>query len=364
MPSQTKTITADLCPQKPDAKLLDVGDTKVTVNVTIEAKGPLPSSKVDRCVASATQEVNRYAQVISQEIKALEGKVRDLIKKNDSEGAKKMAASTSMSVQNAVKSIQGKVDSVVKDRLKKEAQGDKNLLEARVATVVKCGFKVVGIANKAFAVVASGGTAIPAWFSLAKAIYDLAKMVYEVTKGEKKLRDELLKAMGSYFSEKQRQVIEKEKADKSVRKKIALFAKEIYRKAKSKADAAEGARKKYRNEVTRMRQGVDKMFTKVAELEAKLKQAGGLKEGVQIGAKLMTVKRSGKAASDVYMKCEKFADDMAMLLTEAGVKVDDATFASKMSSLKNPGEMLSLASDIVSGAKGIYDLVDNIRTAA
>ena len=93
MPSQTKTITADLCPQKPDAKILEVGDTKVTVTVTIDARGPLPSSKVDRCVASATQEVNRYAQVISQEIKTLEGKVRDLIKKNDSEGAKKMAAS-------------------------------------------------------------------------------------------------------------------------------------------------------------------------------------------------------------------------------------------------------------------------------
>ena len=84
------------------------------------------------------------------------------------------------------------------------------------------------------------------------------------------------------------------------------------------------------------------MFKNIAALEAKVKQAGSLKEVVEVGAKLMNMKRKGKVASDVYMNCEKFADDMAMLLTEAGVKVDDSTFTQKMSSLKHPGEMLSV----------------------
>jgi len=363
MPTLTKTIVADLCPSKPNPKILDVGDTKVTVTVTIDAKSALPSSKVDRCVATANQEIARYTQVISQEIKALEGKVRDLIKKKDREEAKKMASSTTMSVQNAIKALQGQINSAVKGRLQKEAQGDRNLLEARAATVVRSAFKLVSITNTAFELVATGGADITAWVGLVQTIYELAKIIHEATKGEKKLRADLLKSMGAYFTDKQRQVIEKEKKDKSARKKIALFAKEIYGKSKSKADAAEGARKKYRNEVTRIRQGIDKMFKSITALEAKVKQAGSLKEGVQVGARLMNMKRKGKAASDVYMNCEKFADDMAMLLTEAGVKVDDTTFTQTMSSLKHPGEMLSVIEEIVSNAKDIYDLVNNIRDA-
>ncbi|AKT43561.1 hypothetical protein [Chondromyces crocatus] len=361
MPTVTKTITADLCPSKPDPKVLDLGDTKVTVTVTIDSKSPLPSSKVDRCVAAGNQEVTRCAQTISQEIKVLEGKVRELAKKNDSEGAQKMASATSASVQNAIKALQGRVNTAVQERLRKEAQGDRNLLEARAATVVRTAFKAVGIANKVFDLIATGGTDILAWIKLVKKIYSLVNTIYEASKGEEQLRAALLKKMGAYFTDKQRQVIGEEKADRTAKQNVTRFAKTIYGKVKSKADAAEKARKKYRNEVTSIRQSVDSMFTNIAALETKVKKAGSLKEGVQIGAKLMVVKRRGRAANDVYQNCERFADDMAMLLTEAGVKVDDATFTQKMASLKHPGEMLSVVREIVKDVKSIEKLIENIR---
>ena len=44
--------------------------------------------------------------------------------------------------------------------------------------------------------------------------------------------------------------------------------------------------------------------------------------------------------------------------------MDDSTFAQRMSSLKHPGEMLSVIAEIVSDAKKINNLVNNIRSAA
>ncbi|WP_394828967.1 hypothetical protein [Pendulispora albinea] len=360
MATKTKTLTSDLCPKKPDAKILDIGDTKVVVDVTLESKSSIPSSKFDRCIATASQEIDRYTQVISEEVRKLEAKARELLAKGDTAGAKKMAAETSTSVQGAVKSMQGQIDKAVLARLRKEAQGDRNLLEARVAIVVRTTFKLVSIANQAFTVAATGGAAIQGWYGLAKDIYELVQSLYEATKGEKALRGKLLEAMGKYFTDKQRQVIQREQADKSFRKKLAFFAKEIHRKLKPKADAAEEARKKYRNEVTRMRQSVDRLFKKVDGLEAKLKQAGSLREGVRIGAKLMTMKRGGRTVRDVYTQSEKFADDMAMLLTEAGMEIDDSTFTQRLAKLKNPGEVLSAINELRDGAKGILELVENL----
>lgn len=57
MQSQMKVIRADLCPTKPDARILNIGDTRVSVEVTLTSTKPMPPEKVSRCVGAANRKV-------------------------------------------------------------------------------------------------------------------------------------------------------------------------------------------------------------------------------------------------------------------------------------------------------------------
>ncbi len=361
MATQTKILSRDLCPRKPDRKLLDVGQTLVTVTVTLETKKPAPSSKFDRCVKAADEILNQYQKVISDEIGKLEGKIRDARAKRNFREMAQLAADTTTSVQGACRAIQSAVDKAVRDRLKREAQGDQNLLEARIIAVVKVTFKVITIAKDASEVAVSGGADVTAWLSLAKSIYVIASMIHELTKGEEKLRKALLDAIGSMTTDKQRQLIEHQFADRSKLNKLKSMAKDVYRWYKPKADEAEGARKKYRDEVAKMRQHVDSLFSKIDKMQNDLRKARDLKEGVAIGAKLMEMKRKGNVVKERFNKAEEFSDDMAFLMSEAGVEVDDRTILQKLKSLDNLGDIKAAASDIKAAAEDIKSIVENIQ---
>ncbi len=360
MPTQSKTIVRDLCPRKPDPHLLDVGQTTVTVTVTLETKEPAPSSKFDRCVKAAEEVLGQYQKTISEEVVKLESKIRDAKAKRNFSAMAQMAADTTTSVQGACRAIQAAVEQAVRARLKMEAQGDQNLLEARIIAGVKVTFKVITVAKDATAVALTGGTDVHALYSLVKDIVGLSKIIYDLCKDEAALRSELLKAIGAMTTDRQRQMIDHQMADRSKFLKAKAMAKDLYRWYKPKADAAEAARKKYRNEVTKMRQNVDSLFSKIDRMQGSLRQAQTLKEGVKIGSKLMEMKRSGNAVKEKFEKAEQFSDDMAFLMREAGVEVDDRTIVEKISSLSNIGDIVKAGTEIKDAAENIKELVENI----
>ncbi len=364
MATVSKTLTRDLCPRKPDSRLLDIGQTAVTVTVTLDTRKPPPSSKVDRCVKAADEVLAKYQKTVSEEVAQLEAKIRDARAKRNFTAMAQMAADTTTSVQGACRAIQSAVDRAVKDRLKSEARGDQNLLEAKIITGVKITFKVITIAKDATEVALTGGTDVHALYSLAKDIVGLGTIIYDLCKDEAKLRTELLQAIGAMTTDKQRQLIDHQMADRSTYLKIKAMAKDVYRWYKPKADAAEEARKKYRDEVTSMRQNVDSLFSKIDRMQSSLRQAKNLKEGVAIGSKLMEMKRHGNIVKEKFAKAEVFADDMAFLMKEAGVDVDDRTITQKLASLSNLGDVVKAGMEIKSAATDAKDLVENIMKLA
>jgi hypothetical protein len=355
-----KDIRKDLCPRKPDRKLIDIGDTNITVTVAVSSAKPIVASKFERCVKAGEAEVDRYQKVIQEEVLKLESKIKGAKDKGDIRTVQQMAADTSTSIKNSCRSMQSAVEVAVKKQLTSEAQGDRNLLEARVIAGVKMTLGVIKIAKDVTELAVTAGADIASWYSLAKDCVGLGTIIYDQCKGETKLRNELLDAIGAMSTDKQRQVIEHQKAQKSTTAVVESFFKDIYRKYKPKADEAETVRKKYRNHVTKMRQDVDNLFSKIEALQGAMKRAPNLKEGVTIGAKLMQMKREGNKVKEKFYKAEEFSKDMAFLMTEAGVKVDERTIAQKLQALDGLGDVVKSASEIKSAAEEVKKLIENI----
>jgi len=350
-------IKQDLCPRKPDRKILDIGNTIVTIEVTVTSEKPIVSTKLDRCVKAGQSELNRYQKIIQDDVLKLADKIKAT---KDKMKMQQMAADTTTSVQGACRAVQSAVQVAVKKQLTVEAQGDRNLTESRVVAVVSGAFGVIKVAKDATSLAVTAGADVSAWLSLVKDCAGLAGLVHDACKGEQVLKKDLLNAIGAMTTDKQRQVIEHQRAAKSTSAKVESLFKDLYRKYKPKADAAEAARKKYRNHVTKVRQNVDSLYGKVESLENKLKQAKDLKEGVTIGSKMMIMKREGKELKTKFEKAEQFSNDMAFLLTEAGVKVDDRTIAQKLQALDGLGDLSKSASEIKSAVEDVKKIIENI----
>ena len=72
------------------------------------------------------------------------------------------------------------------------------------------------------------------------------------------------------------------------------------------------------------------------------------------------MKREGKQLKTKFDKAEQFSNDMAFLMTEAGVKVDDRTIAQKLQALDGLGDVVKSASEIKSAAEDVKKLIENI----
>ncbi len=367
--AKLKSIKTDLCKKKPPAFLLELGNTTVEFQIEIETKKP-NTAKLDRYDKVAAAEVKRYADTIESEVERLTKDIQKLssvVRNPDEPQAKRekakkeaqtKAAETTKSVQNACKAMQSAVEVAVQTQIKKEAQGDKNLLEARVFVVIKGAFGVIKVGKDVTEIVLTGGADVKAWISLAKDLAGIAKLVYDQTKDEAKLRQELLKSIGEYCSLKQRRFDEKKKADGDWKKKLKVIAKDIYKSEGKMAKKAEVARKKYRNSVTKMRQSVDTLGGKVDKAKSSLSKAPNIIKGAPIGAKMIEMQTKAKALNDTFLAAQEFADDMAFLLTEAGVTVDDRTEAQKLKSLSNLPDALKAAKELKTAADNIVTIVE------
>lgn len=346
----------DLLPKNPRPALLKLESTKINVEIEIETKAP-NSAKTDRWTKVAEQEMQRYREIVQDTVDKVTGQWEKGSGKPLSEREKDVKELTT-SVNNAAAAIEKAIKVAVEKQIEREARGDKNLLEARISVAVKGTFKVIAIGKDVAEVAVSGGADVTAWISLAKDIVGLAKLIHDQCKDEPKLRQELLQAIGTYCSTKQRRWDEEKKA-KDFKAKVKLLAKEIWTSQKSLANKAEDQRKKYRNEVTAMIQKVDKIgekrdklqkgLEKSGKIDAKTMASGAVK--VKLGGKI------GKLNADI-INCQKFVDDMAFLLTENGVEVDDSTAMEKLRDLRNVGSIAEAAKAVYDAAKDVQDIVE------
>lgn len=345
----------DLLPKNPYPLLLKCENTKVNVEVKIETKNP-NMAKTDRWTKVAEQEMERYRGIIGGTVDKV---TKDWDKKPLDE-RKKDAQELTMSIGGAYTSMEAAIKDAVEEQIKREAKGDKNLLEARIAVAAKGTFKVLAIGADVAELVVSGGADLKAWKSLATDIYGLAKLIYEQTLDETKLRGALLEAIGKYSTTKQRRFNEAQKAA-DWKAKAKLFVKEFWTSEKSLAGKAETARKAYRNEVTSLIQKNDSVGEKADKLTASLNKSGKADAvGIAKGKQMIDLKTSVKELNTKILSCQQFLDDMGYLLTEAGVEVDDRTFVEKIKALDNLSELKTIGKDLFDAGKNLKTIIDAI----
>lgn len=347
----------DLLPKNPRPLMLKLESTKINVEVEIETKAP-NSAKTDRWTKVAEDEMERYREIVQDTVDKVTGDWEKGDGKPLSERQRDVKELTT-SINNAAASIEGAIEKAVKKQIEREARGDKNLLEAKIAVGIKGTFKVIAIGKDVAELAVTAGADVTAWLSLAKDLVTLAKLVHDQCKDEPKLREELLEAIGKYCTTKQRRWDEEKKA-KDWKAKAKLIAKEIWASQKSLATKAETARKTYRNEVTAMIQKVDKVGDKRDKLQKELEKSGDINaKSLANGALKVKLGTSIKELNTNILKCQDFVDDMAMLLTENGVEVDDDTAVEKIKKLKNLGSVAEAASDVYTAAKNVQSIIES-----
>ena len=350
----------DLLPKNPVPLLLELKETKINVEVEIETKAP-NSAKTDRWTKVAEAEMTRYREVIEDTVEKVTKKWESGKEPVPLSERKKEAETLGKSVEKAIASMEAAIETAVKDQIKREAQGDKNLLEARIAVAAKGTFKVIAIGKDVAELAVSGGANVKAWYSLAKDIYTLAKLINDQCKDEPALREDLLKAIGTYCSTKQRRFDEEKKAD-DWKAKAKLKIKEIWTSQKSLAAKCETQRKQYRNEVTVLIQHVDKLGGKRDDLQAEMKKTAKLDaDGIKAGKRLVDLGSSIKTMNTLILKSQDFVDDMAFLLTENGIEVDDRTAMQKLKALDDLGSIKTAAKEIYTAATDLQTIIEAIK---
>jgi len=345
----------DLLPKNPRPLLIKIQDSKVNVLVEIETQ-QVSSAKTDRMTKVAAGVITQYRDVITDTVK----KVTEGWDRMPLAEQRKSAETLNASIKKAMLSLEGAIEAAVKQQIQREAQGDKNLLEARVHVVIKGTAKVIAIGKDVAELAVSGGANVKAWISLASDIVALAKLIHDQCKKEPTLRAELLKAIGVYCSTKQRRWDEKTKA-KDWKAKAKLLAKEVWESQKSLATKAEAARKKYRNEITVMIHKADDMGAKRDKLLSELNRSGDINaKSIAKGGAMMELARAAGTLNTQCLQCQDFVDDMAMLLTENGIQVDDRTALQKLQKLDNLGDLVALGKLIKTAADDLKTIIEKL----
>jgi len=361
----SQKVEIDLCPRKPNKLVMTLGDTNVIILVQVSAKKKPAPIVVKRLIDKAAMPVmQNYQKVVQEEVDKLQAKFLDMVKKRNAKGADTLAKETTLSVKNACNALQGAVTEAVKKQIKLDSNDDSNLLEAQVKVGIKITFTVIGVGKDVAQLAVTAGTDATAWYGLAKGIYTLATTINNETKDEKVRRKDLLDSIGKYTTEKTRRKILADKANKSNKAKLELAYKDIFKSIKSEGEKVEVKRKHYKNKVTSMRQELEQLSGKAAKLEEEMKKAKGLKEGVKIGSQVMTMKGKVKNFYGQLQKAEGFADDMAMLLTEAGIKVDDSTFATRLKNLAALPDLIKFGKELNDAAKDLQEMIGTIAAMA
>lgn len=317
-------------------------EIKITTKGTVSAKKFSTEEMKKHFQPTAQKVIAKYEETVSTELEELAKKVRDLKKGGNGADADKMVAETTLSVNNAVAALQDAVDDAIAAQVKTEAQRDANLKEARVATAAKVGKITITLAKDVTKLVATGGTDLSSYVSIAEELKDGYDELRQQLKGEQELAKDVLK-----------KVLEVKAAPDAAKRKEHLAE-------------AETARKKYRNHLAKYLEQMGSIGKSADKLTAAMKAAKTLKKGVEIGAQAMAVKRQCTALQAKYDAGQKKLDQMGALITQIGGTVDDRTTIEKLVALDTETikEGLKAAGEAVSLAKDGEEIFNTIKSLA
>lgn len=347
----TETYRIDLCPIKPDKRLIDLGDTTVTIKIGLETKKPPPPITMRRLNDKAVEPVaKKYQAVIQKSVNTLETKVKSLVQAKDLKGATTEANALNHSVQSACKSLQAAVDKSVRHQLKADASADTNLSEAKVKVGISIAFHVVIALADVARIGGTLGADVQAEVSLFMQIMDLADIVNDQLQKAPKLLAGLKQAYDEYL----RTRIVKEQAKTSSIAKAERMFDQVTSGWKSKAASAEEARRRFRDEVTSLRKNLEKMSRDTVKLQQLVNSPDAkIKDVVKAREKANELKAEVDKLYRNLTLYEQNLENMSKKLAEAfaqhgsSTKVDDRTFAERFGNLESLEDLAMYGSELV-----------------
>jgi len=406
-----KTTTArrtfkivDLIRGRGSFQYIDVPRFSVEVVIEVTTTGrfttpkPAPSAVFDRLETAAREKLEEYETTITEEVVRLEGKIGKLMAHPGAEAleeAEEMAKTATATVKKALASAESAAQKAIEDRLKREAQGDQLLTEARVKTAVNVGSGVISIGANVAKLVGTAGADVTAYLSLAKTLVSLGMELNQQLKGEEKLRKDLQDGINAFLEMRTSTIMQalkrqqltdtsgiprnpkdaiqfiangvmaagaevtKGRDAKGVAKEVLDF---VVKGIKGKCNDTESARVAYRNHTVKIRQKVDSVSAKADELTSKMKAAKNLRDGVKIGAECMKVKGTVRSMATKLQTTESFLDEMQEIMKGGGLDCDDSTVIQKLQRL-SASTIVTEGGTLISSIKDVHDLVKNVAAA-
>ncbi|HEX5371603.1 MAG TPA: hypothetical protein VFW84_02605 [Aquabacterium sp.] len=393
-----KFYVVDLIRKKPTLKYLEIPTYRVDVQIDVTTKGILsasevPSAAMKRLEDAARGALDTYESVIASEAAKLDAKVEKLIQDGGEKGldaAEKLIQGANQSIKNALASAEGAAQQAIEARLKKEAQGDSNLKEARARTALKWTSGAISLSTSVARLVGTMGADVAAYISIAKTLATLGADLVQQVKNEEKLRKDLMDGIQAFITLRgttlmqaaKRQMVDTSGIDvshpldaiKAITGKVMAAGKEVtkgrdaktiakdmvdfvIKGIKAKQGDAETARKHYREHTTKTRHKTDSMSTDADKLMKAMKSATNLKDGVKIGAQCMALKRSVSAMALKLTEREKFLDEMQLLMAGNGLTIDDRTTLQKIKEL-DKATIVAEIKEVATLANAVKGLVE------
>lgn len=371
---------------------------EVTTTATVTTPKPAPSSVLDRLEDVARAKLEEYEGIITEECQKIEKKIEDLMEHPSADAqdqAEKMAQTTTAMVRKALESAEGAAEKAVEDRLKKEAQGDDLLTEARVKTAVKVVSGTISVSANVAKLVATMGADVTSYLSIAKTLVGLGLELKQQLKGEEKLKKDLKEGVEAFLDTRTSTIVQALKRQgltstsgipKNPKKAVEFIAngvvaagqeitkgrtaKEVATEVmdfvvkgiKGKVNDAESARVAYRNHTVKMRHNVDDVSRKADELEKAMRSAKNLKDGVKIGAECMKIKGKVRGLADGLNNAETYLGEMQDIMTGGGLECDDSTIIQKLKAL-DVSTILEQGKEVADMIDDMHSLVSNVAAA-
>ena len=331
-----KTITehkfyiVDLVRKKPK-DFVTVPVTRVDVAIKVEAKGPVPSSKMQRLEDAARKALEKLEDDITKVAHESADKIEKLIDEKNPEAsalATKLILGTNTVIQDVLKRAEGIATDAVKAQLKKEGKQDALLRQAKVFVAIKVGKAALKTTGAIARSAASGGIDVSGFIFAAKACYDAYDAIQGLCADEEKRCKELIHKVDAYLTAREKkfgdlaykyvqnytgydkkdpkkalkQLAQRaeqlaqaqeaaqeaqadggDEAPKTKMKKAADFMTYMFGALKKEsnkyASGAETARKNYRNAIATYRKRVDKASAASDKLKVEVKKIPGLVAG-------------------------------------------------------------------------------------
>jgi len=339
----------------------------------------VPKAAVSRMDKIATAVLDRYEKVCHETIVDMDRKVDGLINKarvskdpgaampKAEAEAEKIVKTTTTMVMKAAASIQGAITSAVQKELAKERNYAELVQEYKVKVVYSVGKNTIKVAANVIRIAGSGGADIVAWGSLAKSVAAMGKTVTDAAKNESTLRSDLDGAIAEHTKNLWKEDVYQKKEKKTLKEK----AKHLWQKHKKTGQKAAAKLKRYDVYIGGLYKQINKSSNEVEANWKKLDKAISKMEGgfanpkarkatAELGPAILALKKNVNTMSKQLEIKMSYADDMAVLLTEQGVKVDRDSFQKKWRDGNASVDMKVIAKEIAVNAWNIKTLAETI----